>query len=165
MKLEPVFLLAPKLPAGSVPTRRAFLCAGAAFFGGAVLGTACGYSLGAASPTNSGPNDPAQLGAPIEPPKTGNAELDDLRRLAVVAPIEELVARSRYFLMARDITYRDDDVLWRGVARLANEALTNQALSRRAEIAGFTAGSIDKGNPPPALRLKDLLPELKRISR
>jgi hypothetical protein len=67
--------------------------------------------------------------------------------------------------MARDITYRDDDVLWRGVARLANEAINNQALSRRAEIAGFTAGSIDKGNPPPALRLKDLLPQLKRISR
>jgi hypothetical protein len=162
MKLEPVFLVTPKLPSGSVPTRRAFLFAGAAFFGGAVLGTACGYSMGAAAAGPQAPVDPAQ---PIDPPKTGNAELDELRRLAVVAPIEELVERHPLFLMLRDRHYRDDEILWRGVGRLARKAIDDEQLRNRRTIAALTAGSIDLGEPPASLGLKQLLPQLKVISR
>src|SRR5262245_35073736 len=117
MKLEPVFLVAPKVSAGSVPTRRAFIFAGAAFLGGAVFGTACGYSLGAAAGPTPSPSEPAA------PASTGDAKLDELRRLAVTAPIEELVAEHLDFVWWRERHYPNDAVLWQGVSRLAREVL------------------------------------------
>jgi hypothetical protein len=159
MKLEPVFLVAPKVSAGSVSTRRAFLFAGAAFVGGAVLGTACGYSLGAATGSAPAPNEPP------EPAKTGNNELDELRRLAVSAPIDELVDKHVPFMRLRDRNYQTDSVLWKGVGRLAEEALQNPLLRERRQISALVAASIEQGDPPAALNLKQLLPQLKRLAR
>lgn len=159
MKLEPVFLVSPKVPVASVPTRRAFLFAGAAFFGGAVLGTACGYTLGTSVATAHLPAEPPQ------PAKTGNAELDELRRLAVSAPIEELVNMYGKFMWLRDLNYVTDEVLWKGVGRLADEALKNTQLRDRRDIAALVAASIEQGDPPTALNLKQWLPQLKRLAR
>lgn len=157
MKLAPVFLVAPKPPTGSVPTRRAFLFAGAAFLGGAVLGTACGYSLGAAANTPSAPAEPP------EPPSTGNRELDELRRLAIKAPIDELVGQQKMFLLMVTQTYRRDHVLWQGVARLAEELLTNASIPERRLVAHWLAQVIEQGDADFTASLRSRAPELRKV--
>jgi hypothetical protein len=42
MRLDPIYLVAPKPNPPSMPTRRAFLVAGATFTLGAAVGGACG---------------------------------------------------------------------------------------------------------------------------
>src|SRR5262245_48568230 len=106
MRLEPVFLVAPKPKPPSIPTRRAFLFIGISFAAGSTIGTACGYTLGRAS-VSGDPGAGGEL-----PPSSGDADLDELRRLAIAAPIEELVERRNLFIMMRNRTYPDDRYLW-----------------------------------------------------
>lgn len=114
MRLDPVFLVAPKPTPPSMPTRRAFLVAGATFSFGVAIGGACGYSVGAARAAAAAPAGEPELES------SGDADLDELRRLAVKAPIEELIERRLTFLKCVSREYRRDPVLWTGVERLAD---------------------------------------------
>lgn len=135
MRLDAVYLVAPVPKPPSVPTRRAFLVAGATFCAGLGLGGACGYAVGVGR--GAGPAGEEEL------PTTGNAELDELRRLAVQAPIEELVEKWLYFLDSFAQHYRRDEVLPRGVARLADHVLATPGLPQRRAFATAIAQVIE----------------------
>ena len=151
MKLEPVYLVAPR------PTRRAFLLAGGAFAGGVVVGGAGGFALGVNS-----------VAAPVVPESiapSGNAELDDLRRLAVEAPIEELAGRYVEFLLGRERGYPNDSVLVRGVVRLANHVLAHEELSDRSIRAKTVLRAMGVGAAVGSPALKHLAPRLEAVAR
>lgn len=141
--------------------RRQFLRAAGALIGSSVVGAGC-RTLGSPQQEPQAHLEPIRTSPP---PPTGNAELDELRRLAVIAPLPELVELHPLFLMLRDRHYRDDEVLWQGVGRLAMAAIGEERLPLRRQIAGLTAASIDHGDPPPALGLQGLLPPLRRNAR
>ncbi|HEB52202.1 MAG TPA: hypothetical protein ENI87_02985 [bacterium] len=148
MRLEPVYLVAPKPKPPSVPTRRAFLLAGGTLFVGLGLGGACGYAAGSG------------VLSELEP--TGNAELDELRRLAVRAPIEELMDQAMLFLDLLRNNYPEDPFLWQGAKRIGEELLDNPAAANRRAKALWLRQLIDRvGHCPDGLRA--LAPELARI--
>jgi hypothetical protein len=153
MKLEPVFLVAPKPKPPSMPTRRAFLLAGATFTLGAVTGGACGYSIGAAA---------AVPPAAEEIPPSGDVELDELRRLAVKAPIEELVERRLTFTNSVFKDYPTDELLWRGVGRLCDAVLAGHAMADRRLFARFLAQMIQQGDQRVTKPLLGRVDQLRR---
>lgn len=142
MRLEPVYIPGPETPTAPVPapTRRAFLAGGGLFALGTLVGGACGYTVGAtAGRTAAGEGDAR--------PSSGDARLDALRRLAVDAPIEELVSKWNPWFGQFDFEYRTDPVLWKGMDRLAawsaenldsadHELLTAIALMAQSEWRG-----------------------------
>jgi len=137
MRLEPVYLVAPKQKPPSIPTRRAFLLAGGTFAVGLGLGSACGYAMG------SGRGDAADASASPELVPSGDADLDELRRLAVKAPIEELVAKRFDFLSHLYKTYTEDEIAWQGVGRLAEAALSNTGFPDRRMFSHWLAQVIE----------------------
>ncbi len=170
MKIEPIYLLAPeaKPKVRSMTSRRAFLLAGSMFAAGTLVGGACGYTLGAAKTEDSAGAAPGVVPEPkkkkpdevvLEP--SGDATLDELRRLAVKAPIEELVAQSSLFLGLRSRDYRDDQTLWQGLNRLANEVIDNpnHRLSRSTVVV--LRNQIEGQDWPPELNLKNKLRALR----
>lgn len=131
MRLEPVYVVAP---AASVPTRRAFLLAGGTFAAGMSLGGACGYALGARrAAVAPGPADAAADAAAIDEmlKPSGDVELDELRRLAVKAPIEELVEARPVFLTHFSRKYRSDRILWIGIERLCEAVIARTEITNR----------------------------------
>lgn len=169
MRLDPVFVIAPIPSVPSMPTRRAFLFAGSTFAVGVTLGGACGYAVGvgsapAADPAGGGVQggDPAQAGNE-ELPKSGDAELDELRRLAVKAPIEELVENRLVFVNATFMDYPLDRLLWQGVERLADYLIKGGTVEGRAQFAKALAGVIEQADPVITARLRSRVPELRRL--
>ncbi len=142
MRLDPVFVVAPKPVPPTVPTRRAFLVAGATFVFGAAVGGACGYSAGVASVAAKSA-DPAA--AELEP--SGDLELDELRRLAVKAPIEELIEKRLWFLRSVGAIYRRDDVLWEGLVRLSEAVRSNPKFPDRLITARLIAQDVENADP------------------
>lgn len=141
MRLDPVYVLAPKPKPPSIPTRRAFLFAGGTFLAGLSIGGACGYAAGVRSAGGS----PAGEEGPKLPPSSGDAELDELRRLALVAPIEELVANWSYFLDEFALSYRNDTHLPEGVLRLAGFVESNVDYEQRKLLARVLIDTINRG--------------------
>ena len=139
-------------------TRRAFLWMGMAFAGGTAVGGACGYTIGAAATAAGGPGE-----AELAP--SGNAELDELRRLAIKAPIEELMERRLAFLLTRQLSYRDDEVLWRGVVRICDSVLANESMADRRATAKAILSTINQGPVPKHLDLADRVLALQRITK
>ncbi len=126
MKLEPVYVLAPRPAAPAMPTRRAFLFAGAAFLGGAAAGSAGGWWFG----TRSVPEGTGAEAAP-----SADENIIWLHGLCHDAsPIDELVRRrvSLYFAVARS---GSDPILWHGFERLCREVQDNPLLDKRRQIA------------------------------
>ena len=154
MHLRPVYLVEPKPKPPSIPTRRAFLIAGATLFAGAAAGGACGYAAGSSVDT-----DPAKRD--IAP--TGDATLDELRRLAVDAPIDELMSRHMVFLDRLTADYSQDEVLWSGVQRICNEVLSNRDIESRRSVAGWLATVIERGDPNRTSDLRPFIAKLKRV--
>jgi hypothetical protein len=142
MKLEPVYVVAQQRTQPSMPTRRAFLLAGATFTLGAAAGGACGYSLGAAG----GQPESARPGEEELPP-SGDRELDELRRLAVRAPLAELIEKRLDFLYSVGKDYRRDEVLWKGVERLSDAVLKDTSFPGRRLTARVIAQTIDFADP------------------
>jgi hypothetical protein len=138
MRLDPVYLVAPKKKPPSIPTRRAFLIAGGTFLAGAAAGGACGYSSGSA---NVGANKSGL------PPPSGDAELDELRRLALEAPIKELAGRWLYFGDVFSKSYRDDQFLPKGIDRLIDHLVATPKFDRRKVAAQFMRDIIIRGEP------------------
>lgn len=159
MRLEPVYLLAPKPKPPSVPTRRAFLIAGGTFFAGIGLGGACGYAAGSARNAGDGNGDtPSSALTP-----TGDTDLDELRRLAMKAPIEELTGQWFPFLTLLHDTYKSDEFLWHGAKRICDEAINNQSLADRSKIARWSITVITSGDPKLTASLRPLLNELRLV--
>lgn len=157
MRLDPVFVVAPEPTAPTMPTRRAFLLAGATFTFGAAIGGACGYSAGAAQAAGSA--------APREEELTpsGDSDLDELRRLAVKAPIEELIERRLPFVNAVFADYPKDEILWRGVGRLCDVVLRDNSLPGRSSFSRALAQVIEKSEASGAKLLKDRIAELRAV--
>ena len=119
MTPEPVNQLAPQPAAPSIPTRRVFVFAGGAFVLGAALGGAGGYSTAVRRGDGDADGGATHSGMALPEP-SGDADLDELRRLALVAPIEELAKDWLYFLDVFAMEYRNDRYLPQGVIRLAD---------------------------------------------
>ncbi|MFM1871214.1 MAG: hypothetical protein RL398_636 [Planctomycetota bacterium] len=133
MRIDPVYLVAPKPSPTPQPTRRAFLAVGTTFGIGSLVGGACGYSVGTRRdtpdrpPTESPPSTPATDPAAVPP--TNDATLLALRRMAVEAPIADLVANWNPWFMDFSFDYTKDPVLWQGMDRLAQWAVENLAIA------------------------------------
>jgi hypothetical protein len=153
MRLDPVFLVEPKPAAASIPTRRAFLVAGGTFAFGLSIGGACGYAMGAASANGAGGGTgseqekeaPAAQSEELKP--SGDVDLDELRRLAVKAPIEELLEYRIPFLREFSLRYRNDEMLWRGVGRIADAVIARPDYPNRLIAATAIAQVIEFGEP------------------
>lgn len=161
MKLEPVYLVAKKrVP--SMPTRRAFLFAGGTFVLGTSLGGACGYAMGVgAAEASAKPSDAALADEELKP--SGDVELDELRRLAVKAPIEELVERRVMFVAAATRVYRRDSIVWKGVGRLCDALLTTPTITDRRMWAHFLAQEIELSEPAIRDQLLAKVGELRKV--
>ena len=140
--------------ASSVPTRRAFVIAGATFVMGATLGGGYGYSMAA---TRAAP--PGHL----EETPAGDAELEELRWLAVKAPIEELIERRLNFTYSAFRDYPEDPVLWQGIERLCDATLGGASIPDRRVFALALAGVIEKGDPVLTREVIGRVEELKRV--
>lgn len=154
MRLDPVLLVAPNAPPAMLPTRRAFVLGGAMFATGLSLGGACGYAIGS-----------QREGGAVEEElaPSGDADLDELRRLAVKAPIEELVKHRTTFLRYVSRTYRRDPILWRGVGRLVEQVLSDAGSSGRPIAAQSLIQVIEFSDEGMASDLRSRLPELRKI--
>jgi hypothetical protein len=154
---EAVFVLArPKVP--SMPTRRAFVIAGCTFAAGMLVGGACGYSAGVAAGAETPPGEPSA----VELPKSGDAELDALRALAVQAPIEELLANWMLFMTVMANSYRGDPVLWQGIDRMC-AAVTSGTVADGRRIASGLRGMIERGDAKLAASRSHWLPRLAEV--
>ncbi len=159
MKIDPVFLVAPAAPPPTVPTRRAFLLAGGAFAFGSMVGGACGYSIGAAKRE---PVEAAGEKADGELGSSGDAQLDELRRLAVKAPIEEFVAKWNPWWGEFDFTYTSDPILWQGLNRLAAWAIDQPDRAERQMLTGLITAA-QKDNRPAKDNLSQFRRQLEEI--
>lgn len=163
MKIDPVWLVAPTPKAPSIPTRRAFVIGAACFGAGMTVGGACGYSYGASRASDSTSGGATTGGAAAEPdlPKSGDIELDQLRWLAVKAPLDELFEKGSLFLGKRVGTYKTDAILWRGVERMSRELIVNQARQVEPMLITAIIGQIEGPAHPPEPSLQELLPALR----
>lgn len=147
MKIDPVWVVQPRAD------RRAFLLAGGAF----VLGGFGGYGLRVL-------HEPGAA-APPKNEKTGDPELDELRRLAVEAPIEELSAQWSSFVTLRDRKYQQDGVLVEGLRRLVNQCVVSTSTADRRLRAKMLARSVRLGAAMRDGNLAARLPQLEEIAR
>lgn len=148
MRLDTACIVAPKPKVPSMPTRRAFLLAGSTFVVGACVGGAAVHALHA-----------PVVDEAMTP--TGNAELDELRRLAVRAPIDELLRKGPPFLMAFTTTYPEDAVLWRGVLRMSDAMVAGTEVDRK--LVGAVIDAIKFLKSPEDLGLQARLPKLHEL--
>jgi hypothetical protein len=152
MRLEPVFLVAPRPQ--SAWTRRSFLFAGATFAGGAFAGSACGFAIGSRRPA---------LPMLEQPAPTGDAELDQLRALATQGSDADLVQHRLLFVASTFSHYGQDPVLWHGIARLADLVVDDAAFPDRSVFARALAGVIERADTPNAAACRERLGALKVI--
>ncbi|MFN7591304.1 MAG: hypothetical protein ACK501_18530 [Planctomycetota bacterium] len=153
MRLDPVLLAAPNAPPALMPTRRAFVLGGAMFTTGLSLGGACGYAIGSRR---------AEPAAEVEE-SSGDADLDELRRLAVKAPIEELVKHDLLFITMTTRTYRRDQILWRGMVRLADRVLADASYPNRRSVARVLVQCFQRVEPGLTDYSSDKLLELSKV--
>lgn len=152
---EAVYLAAPKVKDAAMPTRRAFLIAGCTFSLGTAVGGACGYSLGAAA-TPSTPTVEDEL------KPSGDVELDELRRLAIKAPLEELVQKRQIFMVSL-WEYKTDDILWRGVDRLCNAVLQDTGFPDRRIFAAILRQTFQKASPDRRAKYAEIEQSLRAV--
>jgi hypothetical protein len=138
-----------------MPTRRAFVLGGAMFAAGLSLGGACGYAIGSRRIEEPGKEE--------ELASSGDADLDELRRLAVKAPIEELVKHDLLFITMTTRTYRRDQILWRGMVRLADRVLADASYPNRRAVAGVLVQCFQRVEPGLTDYPSDKLLELSKV--
>jgi hypothetical protein len=156
MHLNAIYLVGPKPKPPSIPSRRAFLIAGGTFLAGAALGGACGYAAGS-SAVNTEQQEPKL------PPPSGDAELDELRRLAITAPIEELASRWLYFADVFSSSYRKDAYLPTGIERLINHLMSTPDFEQRKLASLFIRDVINRGEPDFRDRFLPRLEDLAKV--
>lgn len=150
MKLQPVFLAAQRSAPVPLTSRRAFLLAGCWFTGGVLVGGACGFTLGSAAAQGD-----------LAP--TGDSDLDELRRLAVQAPLEQLMEHHLVFLDAKSRDYSSDPVLWKGVIRIADAVLVDETIENRRAVVGFLLQTLENGNPPSDIGAESRIQQLRKL--
>lgn len=150
MRIEPVFLVAPPPPVSGV-SRRSFLFAGATFACGASFGGACVFASG-------GARLPDDALAP-----TGDAELDQLRRLAVEGSDAQLAQHRLLFVASTFSHYGRDPVLWHGVGRLCDLVVADAAFPDRARFARALAGVVERADAPFATELQQRAKALRSV--
>ncbi|MEO6593663.1 MAG: hypothetical protein ABIP94_02795 [Planctomycetota bacterium] len=123
---------------------------------GTGVGGACGYAIGANAVGRAAPVD-----EPLVP--TGDADLDELRRLAVKAPIEELMEKAPTFVSLLDDTYPRDRILWQGMERICDALLAGHEVPNRRLFAKVVAQQIENSDPTLAAHLQTRASELRRI--
>jgi hypothetical protein len=102
--------------------------------------------------------DPAR---DAELPKSGDAELNQLRHLAVKAPLDDLFAKAMLFLSARVRAYPKDEILWQGVERMSRELVANEGRVVDQMVILVITGQIEGTARPPEPSLRDLVPVLR----
>jgi len=157
MHLDPVYVVKP-LPAPKVASRRGFLALASSFAAGALIGGACGYSIGTSNAPASGA---AATGGDL--PSSGDVELDELRWLAVKAPIEKLVEKNALIIMRLYRDYPNELYLWQGIDRLCRTVLAGERPKDQFLIASQLVPLIERRHPPAALKLEKYLPALRAI--
>jgi hypothetical protein len=125
---------------------------------GASLGGACGYAAGAQA---RGDGVAAPGDEELKP--SGDFELDELRRLAVKAPIEELIQHRKTMLVFMSRTYRSDKFLWQGAKRIADYLLNTPSYSERRIASLSLIQLIEKGDRKFAASLDHYIPELRKV--
>jgi hypothetical protein len=151
MRLEPVYLVAPKPKPPMMTRRRALLLAGSMLATGLGVGCAGGYWLGT-------PSHDAQ-----QPPPPEDTTLRELRRLATDAPVAELLTNWSTFLGMLNDTYPHDAVLWRGAERLGEAIVADENLVDRRRMAAWLVQVITTAESDAARALDRLVPPLQRI--
>lgn len=96
---------------------------------------------------------------PIAPP---DADLAELRRLAVDAPLGELLQHRLLFMFRLGNEYHMDPVLWSGVERLCDAVLAGEPIADRRLFARLLAQTIEKAQAPGAAALRSRVPELRK---
>lgn len=129
MKLEPVYLVAPR---ARIPTRRAFVLAGLA----GAAGVGCGFVAGRAlaGPAGDAPPDPGS--APVDAELL--ARIQWAERLAQRSDVDELLANLPALLGVVDEAASrglDSDVMWRAVAKTARAVADDGSVPWRAPAA------------------------------
>ena len=166
MRLDTACLVAPKHQVATT-TRRAFLIAGSTLAFGVSIGGACGYAMGVNSAGGGAVANEPKLDLAAGHAPTGDADLDELRRLAIKSPIEELENHMPIFFEQLHSTYPSDVYLWHGMERLADRLLRGEHASwpRLAkQVMIQTIEAIDVAvMPKNALRLRERIPEMKRV--
>jgi hypothetical protein len=160
MRIDPVYVVAP-LPAPKAASRRGFLALASSFAAGALIGGACGYSMGASNAPAAGSS--AAPTADADPPSSGDVELDDLRWLAVKAPIAKLVEKNALFIVRLYRDYPNDPFLWKGIDRLCRTVLAGEQPKDQLLIAKQLVPLIEHNHPPADLQLEQYLPALRAI--
>jgi len=150
MRIEPVFLVAPRTPASDV-SRRSFLLAGATFACGVSFGGACVFASG-------GARLPDDALAP-----TGDAELDQLRRLAIDGSDAQLVQHRLLLVSWTFSHYCHDAALWRGIGRLCDLVIADAAFPDRSRFARALAGVIERAEVPVAAPLQQRAQALRSV--
>ena len=126
--------------------------------GALALCVAVGYSMTAATPVGAAD---AAAEQPLVP--TGDADLDELRRLAVKAPIDELMNVAVAFVGNLHDLYPNDKVLWGGIDRICGALIAGHSVPDRRPLAGFIAQLIEKGDPSNTKPVLHHVPGLRRI--
>ena len=100
---------------------------------------------------------------PVTLPRSGDPDLDELRRIAVNAPVDELT-RNRMLILGNVVfDYRSDEYLWRGMARLCDIVLADASLPDRRLFALGLAQAIQGGDQQYAAPLLGKADELNKL--
>jgi len=158
MHLDPVYVVKP-LPAPKVASRRGFLALASSFAAGALIGGACGYSIGTSNAPAAGAAPPADG----DLPSSGDVELDYFRWLAVKAPIEKLVEKNALFIVQLYREYPNDPYLWKGIDRLCRTVLAGEQPKDQLLLARQLVPLIERCHPPVDLKLEQYLPALRAV--
>ena len=125
---------------------------------GVGLGGACGYAVGVGANREAPVEKPSDAPAP-----SGDAQLDELRRIAVSAPIEELVEKRDAIIHFATGAYPRDEYLWQGIERLAKATLIGHAIPNRRPFAMWLAQFIERGDQRVAGRLTKYVTDLRKV--
>ena len=129
----------------------------------------CSGGPGLAAAPDASASSPARGSAPITRAVVGpvappDADLAELRRLAVDAPLAELLQHRLVFMFRLSSEYHLDPVLWSGVQRLCDAVLAGEPIEDRRLFARLLAQTIEKAQAPFAAALLSRIPELRKVT-
>ncbi len=122
---------------------------------------AFGYSMTSASTalevgaTDATGEDPLEL--------TGDSDLDELRRLAIKAPIDELMNMAGTFVDCLLDTYPRDKTLWRGIERICDALMAGRSSPDGRLFPRYLAQFIENADPSLTKNLIHRTRDLRRI--
>ncbi|MBL8753300.1 MAG: hypothetical protein JNK15_08375 [Planctomycetes bacterium] len=128
-----------------------------------IVGSLIQAIAGTARPADDSLRDriPALRARKLELEATGDAVLDELRRLVRYAPIEEFLQHAPRFLATRNTSYPQDANLWMGVWRMARAVSDGRAESLDKQTLESIAAAIEGDRRPESPSLREFLPTLK----